>query len=111
MVTRPATILGGLPVVATIAFGKDADTPNGPGEYWAEVEEICWRKRDGTAGKPVPEHIYDRAEKYDPYFSALIETIESELAYEAYEESLRTDKPEVLKFTMSSAPPKTQGAL
>ena len=35
MVEHVATILGGLPVIADVAFGKDADTPNGPGEYWA----------------------------------------------------------------------------
>ena len=34
-VTRPATILGGLPVIATVSFGKDADTPNGPAYRFA----------------------------------------------------------------------------
>lgn len=70
MVLVHATILGGLPVVADVAFGKDADTPNGPGEYWSDVETLYWRKRDGTRGKEVSEAIYDRCHKYDDYWQA-----------------------------------------
>lgn len=91
--TRPATILGGLPVMVTVEWGKDADTPNGPGEYWVEVQEICWLKKDGTAGKPLPQHIIDRAERADPYFCAIIEQVNDQLAYEAWEKR-RESEPE-----------------
>lgn len=76
-------ILGGLPVVAQVSFGKDADTPNGPGDYWAEVEAIYWCKRDGSRGAPIPQHLRDRAEKYDPYFCRLIEQVSDQLVHEA----------------------------
>lgn len=82
---RPGTILGGLPVIAEVEFGKDADTPNGPGEYWAEVQAIYWRKRDGSKGKEIPEHIRDRAAKHDYAFCYLIEQIEDQLVQERYE--------------------------
>lgn len=80
----PGTILGGLPVIAVLSSGKDADTPNGPGEYWTEVDSIHWRKRDGSKGKEIPQHLRDKAEAYDSYFSSLIEDIESHYAYQAY---------------------------
>ena len=85
MTYYPATILGGLPVMADIAFGKDADTPNGPGDYYAEVEDIAWRKRDGTPGKSISQAMYDRAEKYDPYFGNLICQVSDNLAMEQWE--------------------------
>ncbi len=81
MLEGPGTILGGLPVIAVVSFGKDADTPNGPGEYWAEVESIHWMKRDRSKGKEIPEHIRDRAEKYDYRFCDLIERVQDHLIY------------------------------
>lgn len=84
-VSAPVTILGGLPVVAFVAFGKDADTPNGAGEYWAEVEDICWMKKDGSAGKSIPQHLIDKAEVYDPYFANLTESVSDHLAMERWE--------------------------
>jgi hypothetical protein len=81
----PGTILGGLPIIADAAFGQDWD-----GEYWSEVEHIYWMKKDGSAGKEIPAHIRDRAEKYDPYFSCLTEQISDHLAHE---QSLK-DHPE-----------------
>jgi hypothetical protein len=84
MIEGPGTILGGLPVIATVDHGKDADTPNGPGEYWAEVRAIYWRKRDGSKGAEIPEHIIIRAEKYDSYFSCLIEQVEEYFHYEKW---------------------------
>ena len=75
----PATILGGLPVVADVAFGYDSYA----GEYYAEVDMIYWRKKDGTAGKQIPQHIRDRAETFDSYFSDLIERANEYLAHEA----------------------------
>ena len=80
-----STILGGLPVYAYIDCGKDADTPNGPGEYWSEVRSLHWLKKDGTPGKELPEHIVERAEKYDYRFCTLIENISEQLAYEEWE--------------------------
>lgn len=105
MITRPTTILGGLPVIAEISFGKDADTPNGAGEHWSEVGAIYWRKRDGSAGKEISESIRDRAEKYDPYFCNLVEGVCEELAYEAAEERrLKTGEPAMVQFFTQSAP-------
>jgi len=101
-VIRPATILGGLPVIVEIAFGKDADTPNGAGDYWAEVEHIWWRKRDGSAGKELPAKVYDRAELYDPDFCALIENVSEEMAYEAYEERrAKSGEPDMFSFEVA----------
>lgn len=80
----PGTILGGLPVIAVIESGKDADTPNGPGEYWSEVQSLHWQKRDGSKGKELPQHIIDRAEKYDYAFCDLIENVHEHLAHETW---------------------------
>lgn len=96
---RIATILGGLPVVADVSFGKDADTPDGPGEYWSAVNALYWCKRDGTKGKEIPEHLRDRAERYDPYFWNLLEGICEELAYEASEQRrIASGEPEMVPF-------------
>lgn len=73
-----ATILGGLPVIADISFGRSWE-----GEYWAEVDAIYWRKRDGTAGKEISLRLRDKAERYDPYFGDLIERANESLAHEA----------------------------
>lgn len=81
----PGTILGGLPVWAEIDAGKDADTPNGPGDYWAEVRQIYWRKRNGSKGKPIPQHLFDKAAKYDYKFCDLIEQVQDHWLY--YKES------------------------
>lgn len=80
----PGTILGGLPVIAVIESGKDIDTPNGPGEYWSEVQSIHWRKRDGSKGKELPEHIVGKASNYDYDFCNLIEEVHEHLAHEAW---------------------------
>lgn len=78
----PGTILGGLPVIAIVTGGKDADTPNGPGEYWTEVVSIHWMRRDGSKGKEIPAHIRDRAEAYDYGFCDLTEQVFSSLMHE-----------------------------
>lgn len=80
-------ILGGLPVYAYIDCGKDADTPNGPGEYWAEVRSLHWLKKNGTPGKELPQHIIDRAEKYDYGFCDLTMEIADNLAADAWEKA------------------------
>lgn len=63
----PVTILGGLPVFAYVSFGVDPFT----GEGEADVEAIHWLKRNGEPGKRLPDHIVDRAAKFDPYFCDL----------------------------------------
>jgi hypothetical protein len=69
-------------VYAEVSCGKDADTPNGPGEFWAEVDAIYWLKRDGTKGKEIPKSVYDRAEKYDYAFCDLIEQVFDHMRHE-----------------------------
>ena len=97
---RPSTILGGLPVIVDIHFGKDADTPNGAGEYWSEVEAIYWRRKDGTKGKPIPQHLFDKAEVYDPYFCTIAERVSDELAYESWLDKHGGVEPEPSKLEM-----------
>lgn len=75
--TGPGTILGGLPIIAEVSWGTDYW-----GEGYAEIEAIYWVKRDGTAGKPIPQHLWDRAEKYDAYFCSLVEQLQDHCAYE-----------------------------
>lgn len=74
---RETTILGGLPVFAKVSFSADGFT----GEGWAEVEEIYWRKGN-RPGKPIPQAVFDRAERYDPYFGALTDHISEQIAWE-----------------------------
>lgn len=78
--TGPGTILGGLPIIADVSWGTDYW-----GEGYAEIEAIYWVKRDGTAGKPIPQHLWDRAEKYDAYFCSLVEQLSEYAACEAAE--------------------------
>lgn len=85
----PGTILGGLPVIAVIESGKDADTPNGPGEYWSEVQVLHWMGRKGEKRGVVPEHIVDRAEKYDYAFCDLIEQVHDHLSHEKWQREQR----------------------
>jgi hypothetical protein len=79
------TICGGLPVIAHVTFTR--------GDGWttdddAEVDEIYWMKKDGTKGKPIPEHLRERAEKQDYLLCNLIEQVSDYLAYEQYEREL-----------------------
>lgn len=76
-----STILGGLPVWVVISCGRDYFS----GEFWSEVDSIHWLTRKGTKGKEIPDHLYDRAEKYDQSFCMLMESIFEQLAYEKYE--------------------------
>ncbi len=78
----PCTIKGGLPAWAEVSFGKDSDTPNGPGDYWAEVENIFWMKRDGSMGAPVSEKVFDEAMAYDE--SGIIEAVQDHLVHEQW---------------------------
>lgn len=76
--TGEGTILGGLPVIAEVSWGTSWE-----GEGYAEIDAIYWRKRDGSKGGAIPQAIMDRAEKYDSYFSCLIEQLSEQAAYEA----------------------------
>jgi hypothetical protein len=80
MPTGPGTILGGLPVIADVTFTR--------GDGWmtdddAEVDAIYWRKANGEKGKPIPQHLRDRAEAYDYAFCNLIEQVQDHLLYES----------------------------
>ena len=88
--TGEGTILGGLPVIAEVSWGQDGFT----GEGYAEIEQIYWRKHNGTAGKPISQAMFDRAEKYDNYFSSLIEQLQDQCAYEAATARGETYPPE-----------------
>jgi hypothetical protein len=71
LVRGETTILGGLPVIMDVDCGYD----HWAGEGYSEVNAIYWRKRDGTAGKEIPESVYDRANKYDWAFCDAIERL------------------------------------
>lgn len=81
MPEAPATILGGLPVVADVSFGV-TDCPTTGRDYWSEVDAIYWRRRDGSKGKPISQKIWDKAEKADPYFCSVIEQVNDHLVHE-----------------------------
>ncbi len=95
----PCTILGGLPVIAEVWFTR--------GDGWttdddAGVDALYWIKRDGTKGKPVPQSIYDRLEKKDPYWEGDVTLAVSEhLSYEAF---LETDEGKAYLTAQSPDP-------
>lgn len=83
MAEGPATILGGLPVIAEVWYTR--------GDGWttdddAGVDCLYWQKRDGTKGKPLPEHMYDRLAKKDPYWEVeVVDQVFDYLNYQHYE--------------------------
>lgn len=77
----PTVLMGCLPVWIEVAVGKDADTPNGAGEYWEEVEAIYWLKRDGSKGSPISQRLWAKAEKADPYFCGMLEGFWDDLRF------------------------------
>lgn len=82
----PATILGGLPVIAEVWFSG----PDYQGEYDAGVDGIYWQRRDGTAGAPLSEKIMARLSDY--WQSDVIDSVSNYLAMRDYEE------PEKVEF-------------
>ena len=76
----PATILGGLPVIAEVWFTR--------GDGWstdddAGVSALYWRRCDGTKGKEVSQKVYDRCAKADDYWeSAVVDQVFEHLAFE-----------------------------
>lgn len=83
MPSGPASILGGLPVIADVWYTR--------GDGWttdddAGVDCLYWMKRDGSKGKPLPEHMYDRLHKSDPYWECdVVEAVTDHLCYEQWE--------------------------
>ena len=73
MPAGPSLLKGCLPVWIEVSAGKDADTPNGAGEYWEEVDAIYWLKRDGTKGSHISEKLWEEAEKEDYGFCNMLE--------------------------------------
>lgn len=81
--TRLVTVLGGLPAFATVSWGKDTDTPNGDGEYWSEVDDLQWVRRDGKPGASFSEQMFEKAMSYGNYRGYdIIEQVEETLSYE-----------------------------
>lgn len=86
MVTITGTILGIFPVVAEVNCGWSESTPYSDAEYYSEVEAIYWQRRDGSKGKEIPVHIWERAYEYDYMFCDLMESGFDELAYRDHQE-------------------------
>lgn len=80
-------IFGKMPVIVDIGYGYE-DSPCFGREYYEEVEGIWWRKKDGTKGKHVPEHLMDRLEEQDMYLLNLIESCWVDKYFEDEEEEL-----------------------
>lgn len=76
----PVTILGGLPVIASVWFSG----PDYEGHYDAGCDGLYWQNRDGTRGAPLSERMMDRVEKQDEYWQAdVTEKANDWLGYEA----------------------------
>jgi hypothetical protein len=91
----PGTILGCLPVTAAVWFSRgDGYTTDDD----AGVDQIFWRKRDGSKGKEIPQHVRDRAEAYDYAFCDLIEQVSEHLVHEDW---LR-EHPEEATFQLTT---------
>lgn len=82
MPAGPALLKGCLPVWIVVNAGRDADTPNGPGEYWEEIEEIRWLKRDGSPGSVISQKLRDEAEAQDYGFCDMLERFWDDRRYE-----------------------------
>jgi hypothetical protein len=72
------SIRGGLPVVADVRCGYDSMC----GEHWAEVQNIYWLRSGDRPGKEIPRHLWEKAEKYDPWFCNLIDQVNEYVAHE-----------------------------
>ncbi len=77
----PATVLGGLPVIAEVWFTR--------GDGWmtdddAGVDALYWMKRDGTKGKPLSEKIMERIEKEEYWECDVIDKVTDHLMYEQH---------------------------
>lgn len=81
MPEAPVCILGGLPVIAEVSFSYDSYSM----EHDASVEDLFWMKRDGTKGKSIPQHLFDKALEYGNDYQGcnIIEQVNDHLVYEA----------------------------
>ncbi len=83
MVFVPATVLGGLPVVAEVWFSG----PDYNGEYDAGVDGLYWQRHDGTRGAPISQKVMDRVEKKDAYWDGhVVEQANDWLGYNTRDE-------------------------
>lgn len=87
MPSGPATILGGLPVIAEVWFSG----PDYQGEYNAGVDGLYWQRRDGTAGSQLSEKVMSRLPDY--WQGDVIEQVSDYLAMRDYVEQ---DKVQLL---------------
>lgn len=90
----PATILGGLPVVAEVWFTR--------GDGWttdddAGVDALYWQKKDGSKGKELPQSIWDRLDKIDYWECDVIDAVSDYLAYEQYQRE-HGKEPDCVEF-------------
>jgi len=78
MVDGPATVLGGLPVIADCWYSG----PDYFGEYDCGCDGLFWAKRDGKRGKPLSDTLMEKIEKRDPYWQANVtEQVSDYLSY------------------------------
>lgn len=80
MPSGPATILGGLPVIAEVWFSG----PDYQGEYDAGVDGLYWQRSDGSAGSPLSEKIMKRLPDY--WQGDVLEQVSDYLAMRDYVE-------------------------
>ncbi len=95
MPSGPATILGGLPIIADVWFtrgdGYSSDDDAG-------VDAIYWRKRDGSKGKEVSQKIYDRLDKIDYWECAVVDAVSDHLAHEQWLREQAEGAPETVQL-------------
>lgn len=90
--TRIVSILGGLPVYAEIDWSR-GDGYTVDDDAW--VDALYWVKRDGSQGNPVPESMYEKLEKHDPYWECEVtENVFEQLSFERYEAERQKIKDE-----------------
>lgn len=77
----PATILGGLPVIAEVWYtrGDGYSTDDDCG-----VDALYWQKRDGSKGAPLPQKIWDRLDKIDYWEADVCEAVFDYLSYQKW---------------------------
>lgn len=98
MVYVPATVKGGLPMIADVWF-------SGP-DYFGECDSGCdglyWAKSDGSRGKRISDTLMANIEKRDPYWeSDIVEQANEWLSYEC-----RDDKHELTEWFLLLNPRK-----
>jgi hypothetical protein len=101
----PATILGGLPVIAEVWYTR--------GDGWttdddAGVDKIYWQKRDGSKGKEISQKIYDRLDKLDYWESDVCDAVFDHLAYEQHKEENKCGQCDGTGETQSASNLKTE---